>query len=100
LSRPTLQNLGDTKRWLWHLIGAITAALLLFIWLPLFVHNLAVPHISTWWIIGWFVGSATLSVVTGYKASRWWFLVTACFGVTLILLWIGEAVWNIAPQPH
>jgi hypothetical protein len=71
-----------TKRWPWNVIGTTAAASFVLMWLPLFFHRRVVPHISAWWVIGWFVGSALLSIIAGYKASRWWFLVTACFGLT------------------
>jgi hypothetical protein len=89
-----------TNRWLWHLAGALSATSLLLMWLPAFAHSLSLPHISAWWLVGWFLSSTFLSIAAGYKASRWWFLVTACFGVTLVLLWIGEAIWEYRATPH
>lgn len=95
-----MQKVVDTKRWRWHLIGAMTAASLLLMYLPLIFRHLPVLHISTLWVIGWFVISGLLSIIAGYKASRWWFLATACFGLTAALLLVGQALWesHAAPQ--
>jgi hypothetical protein len=83
-----------------HLCGTIAAVSLALMWLPLFVRNLPLPQISSMWLVPWFLGSILLSIVAGYKASRWWFLVTACFGLTLTLFWIGGAVWEYGARPH
>jgi hypothetical protein len=68
--------------------------------LPLIFHKLSVPRISALWAIGWFLTSGLLSIIAGFKASRWWFLVTACFGTTLLLIWMGEAVWESGGTGH
>jgi hypothetical protein len=94
------QNRAEAKRWLWHLTGAVAATSLLLMYSPLIFRHLPVPHISAMWAIGWFLISGLLSVVAGYKASRWWFLVTACFGLTLTLVWIAEAIWESRAAPH
>jgi hypothetical protein len=89
-----------TKRWPWHLIGTASATFFALIWLTLFFHHLPVPNISTLWVIGCFLIAALLSIIAGYKASKWWFLVTACFGVTVVLVWIGQAIWEYGASPH
>jgi uncharacterized membrane protein HdeD (DUF308 family) len=69
------------------------------VFLPLIFH-LPVPHISTMWLVGWFVVSEVLSIAAGHKASRWWFVVSGCFGLTLILLLVAQAVWESGAAPH
>jgi hypothetical protein len=29
-------------------------------------------------------------IAAGWRGSKWWYLVTACFGANLVLLWVGE----------
>lgn len=88
------------RRWYLHLCGMIAAGFLVLMWLPLFVGHLSIPRISSMVLAGGFLGSVLLSIVAGYKASKWWFPVTASFGVTLILLWIGQAAWEYGASPH
>jgi hypothetical protein len=88
------------RRWGWHVIGALTTISLLLMYSPLIFHNLPLPHMSAWWVVGWFLVSMILSVIAGLKASRWWFLVTALYGLTLLLLWVGEAIWEYHASPH
>jgi hypothetical protein len=94
------QSLGETSRWRWHFIGAMTAVSLLLMWLPMFFHQLPLPRVSAWALVAWFFSSALLSIIAGYKASRWWLLVTVCFGITLLLIWIGEAIWESRATGH
>lgn len=94
MSAPKSLKAKGTTQWRLHLIGALAAASLLSMYLPLIFHRLPVPRMSALWAIGWFLISGLLSIVAGYKASRWWFLVTVCFTLTLFVLWIGEAIWE------
>jgi hypothetical protein len=96
----TADSLGSTRRWPWHFMGTTAAVSLLLMWLPIFFRPRSLPRISLWWLVGWFFCSALLSIAAGYKASRWWFLVTVCFGLTLILLWIGEVLWESRATGH
>jgi hypothetical protein len=100
VSTPIPLKVKGTAHWPWHLIGALAAASLLLMYLPLIFHHLSVPRISALWVIGWFLISGLLSIIAGYMVSKWWFLVTACFGMTLLLIWIGEAVWESHAMGH
>ena len=84
----------------WHLIGTLTAVSLILLYSPLIFHDLPLPHMSALWVVGWFLISMILSVIAGFKASRCWFLVTALYGLALLVLWVGEAVFEYHASPH
>ena len=79
-----------TQRWPWHMVGSITAVLLVYVWLGLFFHSIPLPQVNGAGFMIWLFGSIALSIAAGRQGSKWWYLVTACFGISLVLLWIGE----------
>ncbi len=78
------------QRWPWHMMGSITAVLFVYVWLGLIFHSVPLPRVSGAVFLFGLFGSAALSIAAGWRGSKWWYLVTACFGASLVLLWIGE----------
>jgi hypothetical protein len=79
-----------TQRWPWHMMGSITAILLVYVWLGLFFHSIPLPHVNGAGFLIWLFGSIALSIAAGWRGSKWWYLVTGCFAASLVLLWVGE----------
>jgi len=52
------------------------------------------PHISGSVFLSIFFGALLLSVLAGYLASRWWFVETGLLTLCLLLLWIGEFLFE------
>lgn len=82
------------RRWPWHMLGLIAALTICYAWLAVLSRKLPVPPLSGGAVLGCFFASLALSILAGWRGSRWWYLVTACFGVTLVLLWIGQFMWE------
>jgi hypothetical protein len=82
------------RRWPWHLLGFIAGLSICYAWLAVLTRKLPVPPMMGGVFIGWFLGSVLLSIAAGRRGSKWWYLVTVCFGLTLVLLWVGEAMWE------
>jgi hypothetical protein len=82
------------RRWPWNLLGLITAVPICYAWLAVLSHRLPIPHMPSLAFVGVFIASFLLSIVAGWRGSKWWYVVTACFGITIVLVWIGEFMWE------
>jgi len=80
--------------WAWHLCGAIAALFIAMLALGVVAHAFPLPRISAGTFLLAYLGAAALSVVAGLKASRWWFALTACFAVLVVLLWVAEYMFE------
>jgi hypothetical protein len=75
-------------------MGIVAAALLLYAWAAIVFHAIPMPKISGVEFLVLLFGSVALSVAAGLRGSRWWYLVTACFGGSLLLLWVAEFLFE------
>jgi hypothetical protein len=81
-----------TQRWPWHFMGLLAGVLLLYPWLAVFSRVVPLPHVHGGAFALWFFGALTLSILAGWRGSRWWYLITGCFALTLVLIWIGQFI--------
>ena len=78
------------RRWPWHVVGAVAAGAIAYMWLGVFWRRLPVPPLAGGSFVGSFFGMTLLSMLAGRRASPWWFVVTGVYVVTFILIALGE----------
>ena len=77
-----------------HVLGIGSLIILAALVFDTYLRNTPAPHISgTIFVLLYFV-SFFLSVSAAYLASKLWFIESACLGLLMVLVWIGEYLFE------
>jgi hypothetical protein len=82
------------QRQYWNILGVMSVAPLCYAWLAVLTRSLPIPKVSAGWFFGVFFVAFILSVLAGWRASKYWYFVSAGFLITMALLWVGEFLWE------